>query len=614
MAKYLYYVYACCLLILVSGCKETRSEEGEELPFSPYVEAFTSGTISRYTPVYLIFNQTIPADRIKPDHLRKLIRIKPETAGELTFENNRTIVFKPAKGFERDTRYEVSADLSEWFDTEGKDEHFTFNFATLPLALRGNLQSIDISEKNENGYDLVCTLFTPDKEAPETVEPLVRFSEKADAVWEHSPDGKKHQLSIANLQAGAEGARTFALSVAPNKLKVPEEELLSVDIPAMNDFGVYDVQYVSDPERYIEVTFTKLLDATQNMQGLAWIDKNKSDAVNVDGNKLRLYPDAGTKGALNVHLNKNIRSKNGLALGESIVRQVEVNQTLPDVRFIGDGVIIPQSTQLSVPFQAVYLRGVVVRVIKILEQNIGQFLQVNNLDGTGDLMRVGRLVARKTIFLDDDPTHDLTEWNTYAIDLKSLIDPEPGAIYRIELSFNRDLSAYPCPDLVKASKEQILAEDEIKFKEESSRFDEGGYYYYNGDFNWSDYNYSERNNPCSKSYYSNTTTGKNVLATNLGLMAMSGEDNTMTVLVHNLLSTHPERGVKLPAPGACPRHDGRQGTSRPAPRDRQTLLPCRLARRATLVPPRGWRLGALVKFVRRLRRSCPERHQRIHLR
>ena len=547
MAKYLYYVYACCLLLLVGGCKETRSGEGAELPFSPYVEAFTSGTISRYTPVYLIFNQTIPADRIKPDHLRKLIRIKPETAGEFTFENNRTIVFKPAKGFERDTRYEVSADLSEWFDTEGKDEYFTFDFATLPLALRGNLQSIDINGKNENGYDLVCTLFTPDKEAPETVEPLVRFSEKADAVWQHSPDGKKHQVSIANLQAGAEGARTFTLSVAPNKLKVPEDELLSVDIPAMNDFNVYDVQYIQEPERYIEVTFTKLLDATQNMQGLAWIDKNKSDAVNVDGNKLRLYPDAGSKGALNVHLSKNIRSKNGLTLPESVVRQIEVNQLQPDVRFIGDGVIIPQSTQLSVPFQAVYLRGVVVRVIKILEQNIGQFLQVNNLDGTGDLMRIGRLVARKTIFLDDDPTHDLTEWNTYALDLKSLIDPEPGAIYRIELSFNRDLSAWPCPDLVKTSKEQLLAEDEIKFKEESSRFDEGGYYYYNGDFNWSDYNYSERNDPCSNSYYSNTTTGKNVLATNLGLMAMSGEDNTMTVLVHNLLSTHPERGVKVTA-------------------------------------------------------------------
>ena len=37
---------------------------------------------------------------------------------------------------------------------------------------------------------------------------------------------------------------------APNKLKVPEEELLSVDIPELNDFAVYEVEYVAEPERY----------------------------------------------------------------------------------------------------------------------------------------------------------------------------------------------------------------------------------------------------------------------------------------------------------------------------------------------------------------------------
>lgn len=547
MAKYLYYICVCCLLFLFSGCEGKNKGEGEDLPFSPYVEAFTSGTISRYTPVYLIFNQEIAADKMKPDQLRNLISIKPETPGEFAFENNRTIVFKPTKGFRRDTRYEVKADLSEWFDTERKDKYFTFGFSTYPLVLRANLQSVDINKKNENGYDIVCSLFTPDKETPETVETLVRFSEKADATWQHSPDGKKHEVSISNLQAGTDGTRAFTLSVAPNKMKVAEEELLSVDIPELNDFSVYEVEYVSEPERYVEVTFTKLLDTTQNMQGLAWIDGNKSETVNAEGNKLRLYPDVGSEGALNVHLSQNIRSKNGLNLKESIIRQIVVSDEKPEARFIGDGVIIPQSTQLTVPFQAVYLRGVVVRIIKIFEQNIGQFLQTNNLEGTSDLMRVGRLVARKTIFLDEDATHDPGRWNTYAIDLKELIDPEPGAIYRVELSFNRDLSVYPCEDFVKKSKEQLLAEDEIKFKEESSRFDQGGYYYYNGDFNWSDYDYSKRNDPCSNSYYYNTTVGKNVLATNLGLLAMAGEDNEMTVFVHNILSTAPEKGVKVAA-------------------------------------------------------------------
>ena len=545
MARYLYLVCICYMLCLFSSCNTKKAGgEAEELPFNPHVEAFTSGKISRYTPVYLIFNQDIAQDKLKSDQLSKLVRIKPEVAGEFSFENSRTVVFKPAKGFERNTSYKLTANLSEWFDVTGKDKEFTFEYSTFPLALRANLESMDINAKNENGYDIVCTLLTPDKETPETIEPLVRFSEKADAVWQHSPDGKKHQVTLQNVQAGNDGARTLTLSVAPNKLGVAEDKLLSVSVPDMNDFDVYDVTYVTEPERYVEVTFTKDLDSSQDMQGLAFIAGNTSETVNVEGNRLRLYPDNQRKGVMNVHLTRQIRSKNGLTLKEDVTRQIEINTSLPAVKFIGQGVVIPQSTELLVPFQAVYLRGVVVRVIKILEQNIGQFLQVNNLDGTSDLMRVGRLVARKTIFLDEDGS-DLSVWNTYAIDLKKLMEPEPGAIYRVELSFNKDLSAYPCDDSVKVSREQLLAEDEIKFKEESSRFDDGGYYYYNGDFNWNDYNYNDRNDPCSNSYYYNKVEGKNVLATNLGLIAKAGEDNEMTVLVHNLISTNPENGVEV---------------------------------------------------------------------
>lgn len=545
MTRCLYLVCLCYMLCLFSSCNTKNvGGEAEELPFNPNVEAFTSGKISRYTPVYLIFNQDIAQDKLNSDQLSKLVRIRPEVAGEFAFENSRTVVFKPVKGFDRNTSYKLTANLSEWFDVAGKEKEFTFGFSTLPLALRANLESMDINAKNENGYDIVCTLLTPDKETPETIEPLVRFSEKAEAVWQHSPDGKKHQVTLQNVQAGNDGSRTLTLSVAPNKLGVAEEKLLTVSIPDMNDFDIYDVTYVTEPERYVEVTFTKDLDSSQDMQGLAFIAGNSSETVNVEGNRLRLYPDNLRKGVMNVHLTRQIRSKNGLTLKEDITRQIEINTSLPEVKFIGQGVIIPQSTELLVPFQAVYLRGVVVRVIKILEQNIGQFLQVNNLDGTSDLMRVGRLVARKTIFLDEDGS-DLSQWNTYAIDLKKLMEPEPGAIYRVELSFNKDLSAYPCDDSVKISREQLLAEDAIKFKEESSRFDDGGYYYYNGDFNWSDYNYNDRNDPCSNSYYYNKVEGKNVLATNLGLIAMAGEDNEMTVLVHNLVSTSPEDGVSV---------------------------------------------------------------------
>ena len=537
-----------CLLSLLTSCHTTSSTDQDLPPYNPNVEAFTTGKISRYSPVYLIFNQEIPAERLKADRLGKHVRLKPDVPGRWAFENNRTLVFKPEKGFERNTSYQVNVDLSEWFEAEGKDKRFAFGFTTLPLALRGNLESMDINKKNENGYDLTAVLFTPDKESPGTVESLVDFSEKVDATWQHSPDGKKHEVTLTNVPAGMEGERTLRLSVSSNKLGVEKADVVTVNIPDQNDFSVYDVVYVSEPECYVEVAFTKLLDSAQDMRGLAFIAGNTSETVNVDGNKLRLYPDADLreKGAMNIHLNQGIRSKSGLNLKEAVVRQVVANEQKPNVRFIGKGVIIPQSTQLSVPFQAIYLRGVTVSVIKILEQNIGQFLQSNNLDESGELMRVGRLIARKTIFLDEEGL-DLSRWNTFAVDLKRLIEPEPGAIYRLELSFDRPLSVYPCGnDTVVLSKEQILASDEIRFKEESARFDEGGYYYYR-QYDWSDYNWEKRSDPCSDSYYFNKVEGKNVLATNLGLVAMLGQDNDMTVLVHNIQNTEPERGVTVTA-------------------------------------------------------------------
>ena len=537
-----------CLLSILTSCHTTSPADQDLPPYNPNVEAFTTGKISRYSPVYLIFNQEIPADRLKADRLGKLVRLKLDVPGRWAFENNRTLVFKPEKGFERNTSYQVNVDLSEWFEAEGKDKRFAFGFTTLPLALRGNLESMDINKKNENGYDLTAVLFTPDKESPGTVESLVDFSEKVDATRQHSPDGKKHEVTLTNVPAGMKGERILRLSVSSNKLGVEKADVVTVNIPDQNDFSVYDVVYVSEPECYVEVAFTKLLDSAQDMRGLAFIAGNTSETVNVDGNKLRLYPDADLreKGAMNIHLNQGIRSKSGLNLKEAVVRQVVANEQKPNVRFIGKGVIIPQSTQLSVPFQAIYLRGVTVSVIKILEQNIGQFLQSNNLDESGELMRVGRLIARKTIFLDEEGL-DLSRWNTFAVDLKRLIEPEPGAIYRLELSFDRPLSVYPCGnDTVVLSKEQILASDEIRFKEESARFDEGGYYYYR-QYDWSDYNWEKRSDPCSDSYYFNKVEGKNVLATNLGLVAMLGQDNDMTVLVHNIQNTEPERGVTVTA-------------------------------------------------------------------
>ena len=521
MKRALYFLFLSLLPLFLSYCGRGGDDVG--LSYNSNVEAFTSGRVSRFSSIYLVLSKEIPADKRKLERLPKLISVSPKVEGEFSFENSRTIRFKPSKELERDQDYRVRVDLTEWFETTSKEEEFQFGFSTLPLLLRPDKYTLDVNEKNENAYDIYTVIYTPDREDPALVESLLAFSKEVTSSWQHSPDGKKHELTLSGVPAGTESGWKLGISVAKNKQGLSEDPLYEIPVPGQNDFSLYDISYVTGENRYIDATFSKRLDPNQDMRGLAFIQDNQSELTQVDNNHIRLYPDANSSQDenVNVHLNSRIRSQSGLTLTEDVIRQVDLEEALPNVRFIGKGVIIPKSEELKVPFQAIYLRGVVVRVIKVLERNVGQFLQENNLDDVGNLMRVGRLVARQTIFFDEGDI-DLSHWNTFAVDLRRLIEPEPGAIYRVELSFNRTLSAYPGANTEPLSKAQILADDEIKFKEESSRFDNGGYYYYNGDMDWADYKYMERNDPSKDSYYFNKVQGKNVLATNIGLVAMAG--------------------------------------------------------------------------------------------
>ena len=549
MKKIAYLIAFAAILSAAAGCKSKKSNQTDlqAATFNPYVEAFTSGKVSRQAPIYIVFNKDIPGERMNEAELNKLIKFKPSIEGTFSAEDNHTIVFRPKEEFRRGTQYEVKVDLSKWFDdAQGEEKSFNFGFSTLPFAVRGNMESLDINKDDGNAYDIRCAFLTVDKEDAAMIESLITPSEKAAVTWQHSPDGRRHEITLQGV-ASKEASRVINFRPGANKLGVStKEELLSVVVPAANDFYIYSVVYRTSPEKRIEVTFSKALNLSQSLKGLVYIEKNKSDVVKVEGNKAYLYPDAQRTGVVDVYVSHTVASRGGAKLEENGLYKIDLGDRYPKVKFIGKGVVVPQTEKLSVPFQAVNVRGVLVKVIRISERNIGQFLQVNQLDGREDLMRVGRIVARKTIFLDDDPTTDLSQLNTYAIDLNELMKPEPGAIYRIELSIDKQLSAYPCDEedgFRRLSRTEIETRDEIALRDEMNRFDGGGYYY--GGYYDDEYYYNDSSDPCSDYYYYGKGDVRNIMASNLGVIAMAGESDGYTVLVHNIVDTKPEKDVTV---------------------------------------------------------------------
>ncbi len=85
----------------------------------------------------------------------------------------------------------------------------------------------------------------------------------------------------------------------------------------------------------------------------------------------------------------------------------------PAVRLIGKGVIVPQNGNLEMPFEAVNLNAIELRVIQIFKNNVHQFFQENQFDGESELKQVGRLVYSGKVPLKAESPGDFSRWNTY---------------------------------------------------------------------------------------------------------------------------------------------------------------------------------------------------------
>ena len=215
--------------------------------------------------------------------------------------------------------------------------------------------------------------------------------------------------------------------------------------------------------------------------------------------------------------------------------------------------ILPDSKSLIIPFRAVNLYAVDLSVIRIFENNVLMFMQNNSLSSANELRRSGRLVYKKTLWLAKDSSKDVHRWEDYSIDLAGLIHQEPGAIYRVILSFRQEYSAYPCggsenkemqfadnkssDNLTKVSGETLSEDDEAVWDTPET------YYYYNGSvpMDWSQYRWTERDNPCHPSYYMNSDriAACNILASNLGMIVKRNSLNKLWIAVNNILDTKP---------------------------------------------------------------------------
>jgi uncharacterized protein YfaS (alpha-2-macroglobulin family) len=544
---------AAALLVAVAGIFYAVSTTGKKTPvlsmnpaFAEYISSYTSGVISSGSTIKIGFaRDMVDSSGIGSPTTVKLFSFSPAVRGAVVWLDRRTVEFRPADRLLSGQLYEASFELSKLVDMPRGLETFDYSFQVIP-------QNYDVSVSNISPYVMTELtrvkvdghLSTADYADSEQVEKVLSAKQDGKDLklkWSHGGDGRDHTFTIEDV-ARKNTVSEVMLELNGSSIHVDRKSQMPVSIPKLGEFKITNVRVDHGSSQHVVIQFSDPLQMRQSLQGLVELSDAGTIDLEVRDNELKVYPSVRQSGEKTLTISRGIKNVLDAPLANDTTFTIQFEKLDPAVRFVGKGSILPSTDGMVMPFEAVNLKAVDVRIIRIFEKNVLQFFQINDYSGASELRRVGRPVLQKTISLENMGVTDLGRWNRFTLDLSKLITPEPGAIYQVHISFKRGYLAYACPDADPAASEtppvQAAWDDEAG---EDSNWDSYEDYYYGDDYDW-----QQRDNPCNSSYYvGNRNISRNVLASDLGLLAKRGGDGTLTLFANDLKNTSPLKGVTL---------------------------------------------------------------------
>ena len=504
-----------------------------------HISAHVPESILCNDPVRVRFvREMIDETRVGQEVGAAILKFKPRIKGTSIWTDTRTIQFQAVDRFVPDAQYVLTID-SESLATQDTllPEKLIFEFEVQPILMQvsvGPLRPDHITNGKQSLRGMVTTNVAVQTASVEKVLSVKYPVSQPEISWTHNKSGTVHTFSLSNIEK----------HVAPAQLKLSWDgtPILSrttgaqiYTVPAYGEFEVTEVELFQNGTREIHIHFSETIDPSLNLAGLITLN-SQSSGFKVDRaqNKLLIYPGKGITGSFQLTLSSALRDINNTQLSENYVGEFSFQDIAPQVALLGKGTIVPHAKEVIFPFKAINLNAVDVEIFEVFESNVLQFLQYNSLGSASGFQAVGRIVAQEKVLLKELASAPVKNtWQRYAIDLSNITTLRPGSIYEIRLGFQRNYSLYGC--------NESLVDHPVR--KVSSDIESIWQYHYN----YPGYEYSHIDDPCYPAFYHpGRFIRRNVLASNLGIIAKSG-DGIMSVTINDLRTGRPVNGVAVAA-------------------------------------------------------------------
>ena len=548
------------LLTVIAGFSSCKSNQKDIIPsaeYAPYVNAYTGGVISQNSTIRIELTQDQPMVDLNQELKDNPFSFSPSLKGKTYWVSNNIIEFVPEEGaLKPGAFYEGTFHLGDFVDVDKKLEEFNFSFRVQERNFSIHTDPITVTATQPDQVTVTGEIRFSDVVKKEEVEKMLTAGSEKNKSYPieitQTDHPTRYAFSISQITKEAEDYQ-LEITAKGNPAGIDRTQNESILIPAKNSFRFLSAVRIDQPENGIEIIFSDPVSNTQDLKGLIDVPEVSSSIFQIKENKVFVYFEAGKLNKLTLNIHEGIRNSQDKPLGTSHSISFSELNLKPQVEMATSAAILPDSKSLIISFRAVNLYAVDLSVIRIFESNVLMFMQNNSLSSANELRRSGRLVYKKTLWLAKDSSKDVHRWEDYSIDLAGLIHQEPGAIYRVILSFRQEYSAYPCggsenkemqfadnkssDNLTKVSEETLSEDDEAVWDTPET------YYYYNGSvpMDWSQYRWTERDNPCHPSYYMNSDriAACNIFASNLGMIVKRNSLNKLWIAVNNILDTKP---------------------------------------------------------------------------
>ena len=550
------------VLLAVSSCgpkenkpllKLKRDRSGEYIAnipldkgFSEYISGYTSGIIASNSAIEVRFTPEFAAKADKS--ATGLFVFDPAIKGKTEWKDETTLIFTPARLLDQGRTYSGGLNLYKLATVQERLKVFPLRVQTLKKDFRISAGALESATPEGNSYllhgEIVTSDFVDSKEAEKWLSARIG-RKRLEMSWEHS-DNLIHKFTVSNIERNKE-VQELSLEWDGTSSGVNQKGESVINIPPLNEFKILNIISSAGDNQKIDIIFSDPLEAIQEIEGLIRFIPSTATTININSNIISLFPANRLQGNVSLNVESSIKNNKGVTLASSFTKQLDFTAVPPGIKTEGNGVILPSSKNLIFPFKAANLKAVDLRIIRIYDNNLPYFLQENDLNGSNSIKRFGRPVYSGRVDLVNSPGMNTGTWNLYTIDLADYIDVEPGVLYKVSLGIRRSYSLYPCSN----SGEESKFEEQLQQSEEQSREfwdDPDNYYsdiyddlYYGYNFSWSD-----RDNPCMDAYYyPGRGASRNILASNLGLIAKKGADNILHVMVNDLITAMPLNGVTI---------------------------------------------------------------------